>query len=222
MIFDRLAIGTANWGKPYGLSGKQVPREEQKDILDYCQSSGIDTIDTATAYDWDWSRVNSYFNLVIKINENDSIKRIQEIIAQRPYCLMAHSPKVFGQIQDFTRHTPVKRGVSVYESSDFHHYFERAVDVVQIPYSLFDKRAEPFLESKFHIETHVRSVFLQGRILEKVKPHEAIAFCLMNPCVDKVIIGVDSLQQLKDNLRYFHRLNEMEIKDEQIIDPRKW
>jgi aryl-alcohol dehydrogenase-like predicted oxidoreductase len=115
-------------------------------------------------------------------------------------------------------------GASIYEPRDLNKLPMHLIGVLQVPYSLFDRRFGPYFANwkAEGIEIHVRSVFLQGKILEKVKPHEAIAFCLMNPYVDKVIIGVDSLEQLKDDLRYFHRLNELKVTNEKIIDPRKW
>jgi predicted aldo/keto reductase-like oxidoreductase len=43
-----------------------------------------------------------------------------------------------------------------------------------------------------------------------------------NPHVDKVIIGVDSLDQLKENLSFIEEWNALEEKDLDIIDPRRW
>lgn len=48
----KLAIGTAQFGMPYGISNKngQTPQLEVKKILDMAFASGIDTLDTAAAY----------------------------------------------------------------------------------------------------------------------------------------------------------------------------
>lgn len=215
-VFSRLAIGTANWGKPYGLSGKQVPKEDQKDILDYCQSSGIDTIDTATAYEWDWMGASTYFKVILKITGCENVK----LLGSNAWCIMAHNAEAIDLCLGAYGKYPYW-GISVYEPREITTY---APNIYQVPYSIFDRRFEPYfakLKAK-GIEIHVRSIFLQGKILQKVRPHEAIAFCLMNPYVDKVIVGADSFRQLRDNLRWFHRLSEMEVHDENILDPRKW
>jgi aryl-alcohol dehydrogenase-like predicted oxidoreductase len=48
----RLALGTAQFGMPYGISNKsgQTSQLEAKNILDMASASGVDTLDTAVAY----------------------------------------------------------------------------------------------------------------------------------------------------------------------------
>lgn len=48
----RLALGTVQFGLPYGISNQsgQISCSEGADILDYARASGIDTLDTAIAY----------------------------------------------------------------------------------------------------------------------------------------------------------------------------
>jgi len=93
MIFNRLAIGTANWGKEY--NGSKVSEDDQKRILDYCQCSGIDTIHTSAAYGWDYSKLNSYFRIITKEQDCLSIYDYSEVplrlsdekILQVPYSI---------------------------------------------------------------------------------------------------------------------------------------
>ena len=134
-------------------------------------------------------------------------------------------------------------------------------DIVQIPYSIFDQRFEnhlPLLKER-NIETNVRSVFLQGlffkkpgnlsgnfiRIREKIKTINLISknmntsiasvclkFALKNKNIDKVVVGVDSIENLKENLlgiegtkiedKYYNILKNMKVDDEDIILPFKW
>ncbi|MBQ6566446.1 MAG: aldo/keto reductase, partial [Treponema sp.] len=49
---SRLALGTVQFGMSYGISNTagRVPQDEVGRILDYCKSSGIDTLDTAQGY----------------------------------------------------------------------------------------------------------------------------------------------------------------------------
>jgi hypothetical protein len=49
---SRLALGTAQFGAPYGVanSGGPLSREEAIRIVQFASSAGIDTLDTAIAY----------------------------------------------------------------------------------------------------------------------------------------------------------------------------
>lgn len=101
-------------------------------------------------------------------------------------------------------------------------------DLVQVPYNVFDQRfSEVFAElKKRNVEVHVRSIFLQGLFFkqeetlsghfadlkpklsrlknlsaEKNIPLHALLlnFAILNPYVDFVIVGVDSVQDLEMN-----------------------
>jgi aryl-alcohol dehydrogenase-like predicted oxidoreductase len=134
-------------------------------------------------------------------------------------------------------------------------------DIVQIPYSIFDQRFENYLHllKEKNIEVHIRSVFLQGLFFKKpdelsahfVKIREdleninkiskclnisiaslCIKFALINENIDKIIIGVDSIENLKENLRgikgkkikdkFYNLLKNMKVDDENIILPFSW
>lgn len=225
MIFNRLAIGTANWQKEY--NGAKVSEDDQKRILDYCQCSGIDMIDTATAYEWDWTKVSSYFNVVVKVRHEDDINYVK---STNPYCIMAHSYEYYMKeyLLDYSLASGCrgKHGVSLYEAQNLDTYMT-CLDIAQVPYSIYDRRFE-FMTANLKkertspIEIHVRSIFLRGKILEKFQSWQCIAFCLMNPHVDRVIIGADSYKQFKENLQPFHDMNAAEKHDINLLDPRLW
>ena len=212
MIFDRLAIGTGNWGKEY--NGAKVSEDDQKRILDYCQCSGIDMIDTATAYEWDWTKVSSYFNVVVKVKSHDDVGYVR---GTKPYCLMSHD----NTMDSICCMYDGPWGVSCYEPSA-RRIGRISPDVIQVPYSLYDRRFEHYIETE-DAEIHVRSIFLRGKIIQAgVEPWKCIAFCLMNPYIDRVIIGADSYEQFKENLRPFPRMDVMKKSNENLLDPRKW
>ena len=134
-------------------------------------------------------------------------------------------------------------------------------DLVQIPYNIFDQRFTqllPLLQQK-NIEVHVRSIFLQGLIFKypdelkgdlgkirgKLQELQSMAsemnipisalcinFALLNDNIDKIIVGVDDLKNLKDNiaaLQYqknvsliYDHLVRLREDDEQIILPFNW
>jgi aryl-alcohol dehydrogenase-like predicted oxidoreductase len=111
------------------------------------------------------------------------------------------------------------------------------IDLIQIPYNLFDQRFETVMgkcKTK-GIEIHTRSAFLQGLIFKNISffkdyflPFKlgmkklniiventseavgslALAFACLNPDIDKVIIGVDSKDNLIGN---FGDINEKAI-----------
>ncbi|WP_035756551.1 aldo/keto reductase [Hugenholtzia roseola] len=136
-------------------------------------------------------------------------------------------------------------------------------DLLQVPYNLFDRRFEPYFEQlKVQgVEIHVRSVFLQGLFLmplEKISPHFApireklatlaaltkeagiskaaipLWFALQNPHLNKVLLGLSGIADLKQNLALIEtfdahktwfqnlHLNSLQEDNEDIILPFRW
>jgi len=201
-VFSRIAIGCANWGKPYGHRGVTCPRVEQEKIVAYAMSCGIDTIHTKEAYAVDLSWVPTSFAII----ESDE--------------------------------EPNK---SIYSPGDVKAVNVNYDGVVQVPYSPFNRiHEEHMVGYKDHWPIlHVRSIFVQGKVFTSEEPPFrrfrqyagqlgipvgtlCILFCLLNPNIDKVIVGVDSVRQLRDNLRLFHRLDSFGVTDPKLIDPRTW
>lgn len=218
-LFSRLAIGTANWSHEY--NGARVSDDDQKRILDYAQCSGIDMIDTATAYGVDWTKWNSYFKKIVKVCRGDDIKAI---IDTDPYVIMAHEEEDIDwllAVLDVLSYSDRYHGVSIYNP-----LFNADVNsmILEVPYSLFDRRFENrFLEWKEQGVTIIaRSIFLRGKMLEKMIPEECIKFVLCNPYIDRVIIGADSYEQFSDNVSFIHSWNSMEKRNEELLDPRRW
>ena len=208
-IFDRIGIGTAAWGKSY--RGRQTSLDEVKRILEYCQSCGISFIDSAVAYDNEEAMklINNSFHVQCKVLDET-----------RPE---------WGD--SFISHDGVFRGdgVSIYPG-EFH--LCRQGDVVQIPYSVMDRRFHNIFGGRAILQA--RSVFCGGAVF-KYRPLTdycskiglpvgtvCIDFVLRNPLIDKCIVGVDNVEQLKENLRYFHRIESMECYDLNVIDTRRY
>jgi aryl-alcohol dehydrogenase-like predicted oxidoreductase len=134
-------------------------------------------------------------------------------------------------------------------------------DIVQIPYNLFDQRFGEYFPrlKEAGVEIHVRSVFLQGLFFLKpeglkdrfieVRPQITllntiakdlnltisslcINFVLNNKYIDKIVIGVDNLSNLKENLdslsglkkvaQVNRELEGLRIENEQIFLPTNW
>ena len=126
-----------------------------------------------------------------------------------------------------------KIGISLYHPHEAQELLDRevAIDIVQFPYSVFDRRFDAILPQlrQAGIETHVRSVYLQGLyfmqpsglsahfkpIAQKLEKLQFVAsknnlplgalllgFVLANPFVSNVVLGVESLQTLQENILY--------------------
>ena len=59
----------------------------------------------------------------------------------------------------------------------------------------------------------------------------ALNYCLLQPNIDGVLIGVDSLEQLKENIaflkhkisdKYFHQINSIRICNVELLNPSTW
>ena len=135
------------------------------------------------------------------------------------------------------------------------------VDIIQVPYNVFDRRFEQYFPvlKKMGIEIFVRSVFLQGLVFKEpsklddyfekisgkiVNLHSLAAeldipiaalcinFAIINEFVDQVVVGVDSVQNLKEIiLSYVYRtdvenmlekLYSLREDDENMILPMNW
>jgi aryl-alcohol dehydrogenase-like predicted oxidoreductase len=195
------------------------------EILKWCIERGINFIDTATAYQWNWTydgnigednfrHLTDEFNINVKVQLGDDREQID---IYDNVSIMAHNAEYYYAMLSV-------QSLSVYGPDDWIYLFPRRPKIVQLPYSLFDRRWEPLMPKlkSWGTEIHVRSVFLRGKILDKTTPQECIKFVLSNPHVDKVILGVDSLDQLKENLSFIEEWNALEEKDLDIIDPRRW
>lgn len=134
-------------------------------------------------------------------------------------------------------------------------------DILQVPYNLFDQRFNGYFPriKRMNIEIYARSVFLQGlfflnmtriendflpakNMINKLNtisldykiPINALCLCfvLLNPFIDRVILGVDSLEHFKEDmasLEYIDKikniykpLESLRLDNEEIIIPTRW
>jgi len=125
-----------------------------------------------------------------------------------------------------------------------------APDLVQIPFNVFDSRFEDIarLFKDRGCEVHARSCFLQGLFfcdpknlsdffdpvkqsiqkLQRLKnlPGSLIKFCLSQEFVDRVIIGVNNVNQFNENITSIFGAQQMErcsdFIPEKILAPSEW
>lgn len=191
---DRLALGTAQFGLPYGINNIEGQPSIAKvaQVLDHARQAGISLLDTAAAYGDSEARLGAIlptlpdaaFQLVTKVAAGpaeDVTMRLQESLRrlQKPtlYGILFHDfagqqqhPTAWQALQTAQATGQVKRiGVSLYHPWQVEWLLERQVsfDLVQIPFNVFDQRFSNWLPelNRRGIEVHVRSAFLQGLLL---------------------------------------------------------
>jgi aryl-alcohol dehydrogenase-like predicted oxidoreductase len=170
---------------------------------------------------------------------NDSLKRLRldsiyGFLLHRPQQLLEPGNKnLWSTLLDFKTQGLVKKiGFSIYGPNELDQLWPQfKPDIIQAPYNIFDRRMVTsgwFKRlSDEGVETHARSVFLQGLLLlnkynrpqqfdkwsdhwhlwdrwlkeNKLTPLQAaLTFPLVNNKVNKVIVGVDHCVQLKEIL----------------------
>jgi len=210
-MFKRLILGTANFAKPY--NGVQAANVDG--ILDYAQKKGVWAIDTATAYG---THHLDYPKKIVKIQKDDVL------FGAPPLVIMAHNVEAFERAIALCNEKGSHLGASLYpddvEAIQEYAYRPR---VIQLPYSVMDRRMETYLPSikAAGIQVHARSILCGGTVLEKTDPFKALMFVLANQYIDKVVIGTDSLQMLQDTLEPLIELDSLKTEDEAIIDLRR-
>lgn len=252
-LLNKLVIGTAQFGLDYGINNKsgKVPKDEVYKILDSANENGIEFIDTAQLYGDSEILLGSYlkdrgtsFNIISKLQDctPDEVEtKVQESLdrlhSKKLYGILLHSfdtylknPLVYKTLLSLKeRGTIGNVGFSLYYPEQLLKLIndDIEIDLVQIPYNLFDRRFENYFEilRERNIEIHVRSVFLQGlffmppenlplklkeffEYLSLIKETSAklkmsiyelaLLFVISNTSIDKAVIGVDNVKHIMD------------------------
>jgi aryl-alcohol dehydrogenase-like predicted oxidoreductase len=174
-------------------------------------------------------------------------------MAHRPL-EVAKDPRRWDDLRKLQETGMIKKiGFSFNEVSEAEVIFSMGItpDIIQVPFNYVDKRFLPYMiELKNRgCEIHTRSTFLQGLLLcdishltdffNDVKPVISeiqkngghlpgllLRYCLENPFTDKVIMGVNTMEQLIENIDNFpdaRHLDPMDIQlKEEIVTPSKW
>ena len=166
----RLALGTAQFGLPYGIANKsgQITRSAARAMLQLAAANGIDTLDTAAAYGESETCLGEEgtqgFKLVTKLPPvpdgcADVSDWVQEQIAASltrlgvyaAYGLLLHRPQqllesggetLYQTLQELKETGQVQKvGVSVYAPGELEALIPRyRFDLVQAPFNLLDRR----------------------------------------------------------------------------------
>ena len=166
----RLALGTAQFGLPYGIANQagQVTRSAAKAMLGLAAANGIDTIDTAIAYGESEAYLGEVgvqgFKLVTKLpavpDGCDDVKgwvqgqvaaSLARLGVKAVYGLLLHHPDqllesggkaLFHAVQGVQDTGQVQKvGVSIYAPSELEALTQRyRFDLIQVPFNLVDRR----------------------------------------------------------------------------------
>lgn len=250
----KLGLGTVQFGLNYGINNSYgVPENtEIKKIFSNAAQSGIQVLDTAYGYGDAEIKIQQFAEKKFKIvTKFAAVKSGEELVAQlnsslnnlkttSVYGYLAHNSENLINLPDLWQTLLAakenkqieKIGYSLYSCEQLEKLLELNMmpDLVQLPYSLLDRRFESYLPQlkKIGTEIHVRSVFLQGLYymdqsalpekLKKLKPNLdelkkccsdfnitigalSLNFVLDNKNIDLAVIGVDSEVQLKQNIQ---------------------
>ena len=189
-ITNKIVIGTAQFGMPYGIANQngQVHEDEIAAILDLARESGIDTLDTAKTYGTSEEAIGKYlkkhsehsWKICTKISDgnNSLLHQFQDSIEKLSVCptaLLAHSAKLYvdetfhKELQSVKeKHSIRKTGVSLYTENEIKLVLKSDFkpDIIQLPLNILDTRL--YHHDILHqlaeegIEIYVRSAFLQG------------------------------------------------------------
>ena len=253
---DKIALGTVQFGLDYGINNKsgQVKYSEVNKILETAYKKNINLLDTSIAYGnseqvigdilkqnkYDFAIVTKYYNPKnIKFEQviNNSLNNLNQKSINgyllHHFNVYENNKNIWNNFIQLKRNgITEKTGFSLYHTKELEIILEDNIefDIVQIPYSIFDRRFEDYFEilSNKKVEINVRSVFLQGLVFKKedelsdhfskIKPKLrllqqisaennlpissiCINFAVNNKFIDKVIIGVDNNKNLCENLK---------------------
>jgi aryl-alcohol dehydrogenase-like predicted oxidoreductase len=281
----KLVLGSVQFGIKYGVNNQYgIPSDfELTNILKNAITNNIDTIDTAMAYGNAELRLGELgegkFQFISKFPPVKDSKEIFEhfscslrkLQSESLYGYMAHNadilienPDYWEVLQNLKAEGKIQKiGYSLYTPNQLKKLLLIGIkpDIVQIPYSLLDRKFESqfTILASINTEIHVRSVFLQGlyfknpdtlsgKLVALRKPlirlNElcsfysismaalALSFALHQDYIDKVVIGIDSVQQLNENIGNIYPYENIKplmeeiqsicIENPELLNPANW
>lgn len=289
-MINKLIIGTAQFGMNYGITNKNnlLSNNELDKIFKFCYDNNILIFDTAQDYGKSedilskYSKIYENFKIITKSNfiknqENNIFNIINNSILKFnkiEYYLLHNfqdykNIEILNILERFKNENKINKiGVSIYNVKEAILLLkENKIDVLQIPFNYLDNQwnNKEFqnLIIKNKVEIHVRSIFLQGLLINKPNKYPIniprndfdileniineiciklnlskieLCFYYINSVewIDKFLIGIDNINQLKLNFNIINKnlkLNKKDIKyiedkikniNKIILDPSKW
>lgn len=200
----------------------------------------------------------SKFKIISKVSDEFDIDpTLQKLNLKKIYGILIHYEKDINErnwdkLQEYKYQNYVEKiGISIYSPIILEKIIDKFdFDIIQLPFNLLDQRFSellPQLKSR-NIEIHSRSTFLQGLLLQDInlinpyfnpiKPIlnkipgnrlcTALKFVSNNPYIDKIVVGVTSLNELTQIVEaYSLKINDLDsekyrLDDERYILPQNW
>jgi aryl-alcohol dehydrogenase-like predicted oxidoreductase len=257
-MLKKITIGCANIGYAYGLDSIKIKKSEVKKIFNFCNENKINCFDTADVYknsynilkenkfsikvdtkvflDNDWKNYEYCKKHLLKIKKSLGFKYIDTLYVHNPKFLINNrSKKLASNLSRLkTEGFFKKTGISIYTYDTLYRDLKKfKFDAVQCPFNVFDQRLinKGHLNKlkKMNIKVHVRSIFLQGALLNEnmekkkklrqfskelnyyfnyiklnnIKPLEfCLNYVLNVKKIDKFIIGINSKNHLKEIINF--------------------
>jgi aryl-alcohol dehydrogenase-like predicted oxidoreductase len=257
-MLKKITIGCANIGYTYGLDSIKIKKSEVKKIFNFCNENKINCFDTADVYknsynilkenkfnikvdtkvflDNDWKNYEYCKKHLLKIKKSLGFKNIDTLYIHNPKFLINNRSKklVLNLSRLKTEGFFKKTGISIYTYDTLYRDLKKfKFDAVQCPLNVFDQRLinKGHLDKlkKMNIKVHVRSIFLQGVLLNEnmkkkkklrqfskqlnhyfnfiklnnIKPLEfCLNYVLNVKKIDKFIIGINSKNHLKEIINF--------------------
>ena len=276
LYLKKIILGLAQLQSIYGVTNykkEKLSRENSKNIISCLDRSKIKEVDTAFNYPVnsdvfknlknkllintkisisDLYNFNSFFKYLKNLNKYKRIEINTLFVHDGNSLLSEQGKKLYQKILILKKKNFIKKiGISFHDFTNFKDILKKfKVDVVQIPFNVVDRRGKKYFNfiKKSKIEIQVRSVFLQGSLLKKVRTNKKlvktynkikikkiadrvntlIAFVLNDCNIDKIIIGVRHVKEL-DIILNFSKLNlktylynKLASNDLDIINPLRW
>jgi len=269
---SKLVLGTAQFGSNYGIKNYRgrIPKDEVFSIIETAIHSGSLVFDTSPLYGdaevvlGDYIRQNgdlliisklqkcSIYNATIFFKQTFDVLGVSSLYAYLLHDFSAYleDSNIWNFMLDLRKsHKAKKIGFSLYHPEEIDILLRNNVDfdIVQVPYSLFDRRFEKYfkiLKDK-NVEIHVRSIFLQGLLLfepenlpqkflsvkSKLVKLRGIAskysttltslclnLALDSSYINKIIVGVDSKENFDCILKDVSTCINLSKEDKEEID----
>jgi len=275
-----LVLGTAQWGAGYGITNQigRLSDDSVAEIARLALTSGVSSVDTAAGYGDAESRLSPWansFRITTKIPGKSPDQIPKELAHSLRHlgrdsldgCLI-HDWDV---LSDSTRKEAAQAlkalqdegliasiGTSVYDADGIRstvECFAESLGLIQVPANAIDRRLDEneclLSLNQNHIRVQVRSVFLQGLLLDSVRARahghpslvrfhdemqnrglSAMKYALSHvrslDWAGEIVVGVTGASELTGVLNAFkddfpvRADSELASADEQLIDPRKW
>ena len=258
----KLILGTVQLGKKYSkFLENKVQRDESIKILEYCIKHNIFTFDTAQIYG-DSEKILSHIsnlenvNIITKIHFDNLNtinykinKSLLNLNIKKLNTLMFHNyenfknEEIFNELIELKNNKLIERlGVSVYQVNEAIDVLKsKEISVLQIPFNYLDRQWDNveflnLVNQRNDIEIHIRSIFLQGILVNEhkywptvdnqntkiifdnienickkynlTKIELLVRYSISFDWISGILFGVDSLKQLEENITLFNKFDK--------------